>query len=119
MKKYIAKPLDEQLEEVSGSPTEFRKKFQDIYYIYSKPLNKANVKKYLQEPTRDADYEVFSEVGEDGLPKSTGVMFYWQTPIMTHPRTIGQFITVSVALGREVYWEEETYRKYIYVNEAE
>ena len=112
MKKYEVKTLEEQLAEVKGTASEFRSKFQDIYYIYSKPCNGNNLKKYIQPPTRENDYEAF----EDGA--NSGVMFFWQNPIMTHPRTIGQFISIATALNRELFWEEETYRRYIYVNEA-
>lgn len=113
MKKYIAKPLEEQLEEVKGTATEFRAKFTDIYYIYSKPCTPLNIKKYIQPPTKEKDYEAFKD--EDG----SGVMFYWQTPpLMTKPQTIGQFISIATALGQQLYWDEDTYRDYIYVNES-
>lgn len=113
MDKFKAVPLDELLEDVSGDATRFREKFQKIYYIYSKPLSIDNYKKYFAKndsPDNDMDYEVFED--EAG----SGVLFYWQTPIMTKPRTIGQFITVATALDTNLYWKEEVYRDYVYVN---
>lgn len=116
MDKFKAVPLDELLEDVSGNATQFREKFQKIYYIYSKQLTADNCKKLFQAPERESDYEVFEEVNEAGESVKGGVMFYWDTPIMTNPRTIGQFITVATALNRELYWKEEVYRDYVYVN---
>ena len=114
MSKHKAKPLEQHLEDLSGEPSKFREKFQSIHYIYSKPLTEGNFKKHLK--AQDQDFEIFEEKDEEGNKVSHGVLFYWETPIMTRPKTLGEFITVATALDRNLFWEEETWVKYIYIN---
>lgn len=118
MKKYIARPLEEQLEELSGTPQEKVRKFMNIYYIYSQEATPTNVKKYIRTE-KDPDYEVYGVIDDNNRENKGTVdcsVFYWETPIRTTPKTIGQFISVATALGRELFWEEDTYRNYIYIN---
>jgi hypothetical protein len=115
MKKYKAKPLENHLEELNGDPKKKVSKLLSICYIYDSPATEQNIKKYLRTEN-EPDFEVFREVDEDGNVVKNGVLFYWQTPIYAEVSTVGQFISVATALGRELYWEEETYRNYIYIN---
>ena len=105
MKKYKAKPLDEHLLELSGKPEKKVEKLISIHYIYSKPMTE-----------KDPDFEVFDELDEHGNRVPHGVLFYWDTPIFTQPKTIGQFISVAAALGRDLYWEEDTWINHLYIN---
>lgn len=114
MKNYKATPLEDHLEDLSGEPTKFREKFQSIHYIYSKPLTEANFKKHLR--SEDQDFEIHDELDQDGNKVPYGVLFYWETPIMARPKTLGQFISIATSLDRNLFWEEETWVKYIYIN---
>lgn len=115
VKKYIAKPLEDHLQDLHGTPEQKTAKLIDITYIYSTPATPSNVKKYLRTEG-EPDWEVYHEKDESGNTVPHGVVFYWQTPIFARVNTIGQFISVATALDRELYWEEETYRKYVYIN---
>ena len=118
MKKYPARPLEEHLEDLTGTPSKKVERLVNICYIYSQAATPTNVQKYLRTE-EDPDYEVYGEINEEGRENKATVnstVFYWQTPIHTTPKTIGQFISVATALGRELFWEEETYRDYIYIN---
>lgn len=115
MKKYIAKPLEEHLEDLNGNPSKKVEKLVSICYIYSAPATPLNVKKYLRTE-EEPDWEVHWEEDERGRIIPHGVVFYWQTPIFAAVKTIGQFISVATALDRTLYWEEETYKEYIYIN---
>ncbi len=115
MKKYKAKPLDEHLLELSGKPEKKVEKLISIHYIYSKPMTEVNYSKYIRTE-KDPDFEVFDELDEHGNRVPQGVLFYWDTPIFTQPKTIGQFISVAAALGRDLYWEEDTWINHLYIN---
>ena len=81
------------------------------------------MKKYKAEPLDEHLLEM-SEKPEKKVEKlisihyiySHGVLFYWDTPIFTQPKTIGQFISVAAALGRDLYWEEDTWINHLYIN---
>jgi hypothetical protein len=115
MKKYKAKPIEEHLMNLSGNPGKKVEKLISIHYIYSKPLTESNFKKHIRSD-KEFDFEVYDELDENGNRVPFGVLFYWETPILTQPKTLGQFISVASALGRELYWEEDTWVKYIYIN---
>jgi hypothetical protein len=121
MKEYPAKPFEEQIEDLSGSPSKKVEKLVSIHYIYSQPVTEHNVKKYIRTKG-DPYYDVHDELDADGNRIPFGVAFYMPTPegvsrpeTMTHPRTIGQFISVATALGRELFWEESIWKDYIFV----
>lgn len=115
MKQYEAKPLEQHLEDLHGTPSEKVSKLVSITYIYSQPCTPLNVKKYLRS-AEEPDYEVHYEKDEHGNVVPLGTLFYWQTPVFARTHTIGQFISVATALDRKLYWEEETYKNYIYIN---
>lgn len=115
MKHYKAIPLEEHLAELKGEPTKKVEKLVSIHYIYSTPVSESAIKKYLRT-AGDWDFEVFQELDDEGNLIENGVLFYWETPIYARCKTIGQFISVATALDRTLYWEEETYKNYIYIN---
>lgn len=115
MKNYKALPLEQHLEDLSGNPSKKVEKLVSIHYIYSKPITKANFKKHLRTKGEE-HFEILDELDENGNRVPTGVIFGWGVPISANPQTIGEFITIATALGRELYWEETTWVKYLYLN---
>jgi hypothetical protein len=115
MKQYKAISLEQHLDDLSGEPSKKVSKLIDILYIYSQPATPANVKKYLRTDSAP-DFELHLETDENGNKVPRGCLFFWDTPIFAETKTIGQFISVATALGRELFWHEDVYKDYIYIN---
>lgn len=115
MKKIEAKPLEEHLQELSGTPTSKVEKLVSITYIYNSPATLNNVNKFLRTE-EDPDFEVYNEEDDNGKAVPHGTVFYWETPIFARTKTIGQFISVATALDRKLYWNEEVYQEYLHIN---
>lgn len=115
MKSYKALPLEQHLEDLSGNPSKKVEKLVSIHYIYSKPITNANFKKHLRTKN-ETDFEILDELDENGNRIPNGVVFKWGVSVPVHPQTIGEFISIATALGRELYWEETTWVKYLYLN---
>jgi len=115
MKKYKATSLEKHLNDLDGTPQDKVKKLVSIHYIYTKPITESNFNKYLYVDQKD--FEIHGELDEDGNLVDGGVLFYWSVPILTHPKTIGEFITIATALNREIFWDNDTWVEYIYISQ--
>ena len=113
-KEYRAQPLEEHIEELRGMPSEKVDKLVSIHYIYSKPASENNIKKHLIDPEGKVDPLV--ELDENGNATPFGTMFYWHTPVHAHPRTIGQIVSIATALNIDLFWEESTWKEYLFIN---
>lgn len=108
MKQYLAAPLEEHLEDLSGTPSKKVEKLISIFHIYSKPFTETNYKKYLRPTENNRDFKM--NFSTRVLELNEGFLFVFI------PKTIGEFISLMRCLGYTFYWEESVWRDYLYIN---
>lgn len=110
MKNYVAYPLEGHLMELSGSPSSKVSKIVDILGIYSKDFNPNNVSKHIRSEG-DPEFTIV-----DGDKEGEHGVLIHRNQLLLLPYTLGGFVSIMFSLGLEVYWEETTWQKYLYIN---